>query len=51
MSSVIPERYSSDAKTVSLGAVNFSCAVGDKAANLAKIEATLREASAPATRS
>ena len=46
MSSMIPERYASYEKIVTLGAVNFTCAVGDKAANLAKIEANLREAAA-----
>jgi predicted amidohydrolase len=41
---MIPERYASYEKTVTLGAANFTCVPGDKAANLAKIEATIREA-------
>ncbi len=41
---MIPERYSGYEKTVTLGAVNFTCVPGDKAANLAKIETNMREA-------
>ncbi len=41
---MIPERYASYEKVVTVGAVNFASAAGDKAANLAKIEANMREA-------
>ncbi|MCB1688347.1 MAG: hypothetical protein KDI33_07670 [Halioglobus sp.] len=41
---MIPERYAGYEKVVTLGAVNFTCISGDKAANLAKIEANMREA-------
>jgi predicted amidohydrolase len=41
---MIPERYSRYEKTVTLGAVNFASVPGDKAANLEKIEANVREA-------
>jgi len=43
---MIPERYASYAKVVTLGAANLGVVAGDKAANLAKIEANLREAAA-----
>jgi predicted amidohydrolase len=43
---MIPERYASYQKTVTVGTVNFTSAQGDKAANLAKIEANVREAAA-----
>jgi predicted amidohydrolase len=43
---VIPERYASYEKTVTVGAVNFTPLPGDKPANLAKIEASVREAAA-----
>ncbi len=43
---MIPEKYANYEKTVTLGAVNFTCRPGDKAANLAKIEASMREAAA-----
>ncbi len=43
---MIPERYATYEKIVTVAAVNFGCIVGDKAANLAKIEANLREAAA-----
>ncbi|MAG29380.1 MAG: hypothetical protein CL908_00615 [Deltaproteobacteria bacterium] len=42
--SMIPERYASYEKTVTLGAANFTCVPGDKAANLEKIELTIHEA-------
>ena len=41
---MIPERYASFEKTVTLGACNMGVVNGDKEANLAKIEANLREA-------
>jgi len=41
---MIPERYASYEKVVIVGAANFTPIPGDKAANLAKIEANLREA-------
>ncbi len=41
---MIPERYAAYEKVVTIGAVNFTSIQGDKAANLAKIEANLREA-------
>lgn len=41
---MIPERYASYEKTVTLGAANFASIAGDKAATLEKIEATVREA-------
>ena len=41
---MIPERYASYEKVVTVGAVNFTPVRGDKPANLAKIEANLREA-------
>ncbi len=41
---MIPERYASYEKVVTVGAVNFRSAPGDKAANLEKIEANVREA-------
>ena len=41
---MIPERYASYEKVVTVGAANFTPIPGDKAANLAKIEANLREA-------
>ncbi len=41
---MIPERYASYEKTVTLGAANFASVTGDKAATLEKIEATIREA-------
>ncbi len=41
---MIPERYASYEKTVTLGAVNFASVTGDKAASLEKIESTVREA-------
>ena len=43
---MIPERYASYDKVVTLGACNMGVASGDKEANLAKIEANLREAAA-----
>ncbi len=43
---MIPERYASYETVVTVGAVNFTPAPGDKAANLAKIEANVREAAA-----
>jgi predicted amidohydrolase len=43
---MIPERYASYEKVVTLGAVNFAAIRGDKAATLAKIEANVREAAA-----
>jgi predicted amidohydrolase len=43
---MIPERYASYQKTVTVGVVNFTPTPGDTAANLAKIEANLREAAA-----
>jgi predicted amidohydrolase len=43
---MIPERYASYEKHVTVGAVNFTSAIGDKAANLAKLEANVREAAA-----
>ncbi len=43
---MIPERYASYEKVVTVGAVNFTPAPGDKASNLAKIEANVREAAA-----
>ncbi len=43
---MIPERYASYEKIVTVGAVNFTSIPGDKAANLAKIEANVREAAA-----
>ncbi len=43
---MIPERYASYEKVVTIGAVNFTPAPGDKASNLAKIEANVREAAA-----
>jgi predicted amidohydrolase len=41
---MIPERYARYEKVVTVGAVNFQSAPGDKAANLEKIEANVREA-------
>ena len=41
---MIPERYASYQKIVTLGAVNFTTIHGDKPATLAKIEANIREA-------
>jgi len=41
---MIPERYSSYEKIVTVGAVNFASVAGDKEASLAKIEANVREA-------
>lgn len=41
---MIPDRYSGYETTVTLGAANFTCHPGDKAANLAKIEANMVEA-------
>ena len=41
---MIPERYARYEKVVTVGAVNFRSAPGDKAANLEKIEANVREA-------
>ena len=41
---MIPERYASYDDTVHVGVANFRPTPGDKAANLAKIEANLREA-------
>ena len=41
---MIPERYASYEKVVTLGAVNFTVIPGDKEATLAKIEANVREA-------
>ncbi len=43
---MIPERYSSYEKVVTVGAVNFTSIPGDKEATLAKIEANVREAAA-----
>ena len=43
---MIPERYASYEKTVTVGAVNFTPVLGDKEATLAKIEANVREAAA-----
>jgi N-carbamoylputrescine amidase len=43
---VIPERYASYEKVVTLGAVNFATVPGDKEATLEKIEANVREAAA-----
>ncbi len=43
---MIPERYLSYEKTVTVGAVNFASVAGDKEASLAKIEANVREAAA-----
>ncbi|MEE2663253.1 MAG: carbon-nitrogen hydrolase family protein [Myxococcota bacterium] len=43
---MIPERYASYQKTVTVGTVNFMSTPGDKADNLAKIEANVREAAA-----
>ena len=43
---MIPERYASYEKTVTVGVVNFASVPGDKASNLAKIEANMREAAA-----
>jgi len=43
---MIPERYASYEKVVTLAAANFTAAPGDKATNLAKIEANIREAAA-----
>ena len=43
---MIPERYASYEKTVTVGVVNFTSVPGDTAANLEKIEANLREAAA-----
>ncbi len=43
---MIPERYASYEKVVTVGAVNFTPVPGDKASNLAKIEANVREAAA-----
>lgn len=43
---MIPERYASYEKVVTVGAVNFTPVPGDAAANLEKIEANLREAAA-----
>ena len=41
---MIPERYASYEKVVTLGAVNFASVNGDKQATLRKIEANVREA-------
>jgi predicted amidohydrolase len=41
---MIPERYASYEKTVTVGAVNFTSIPGDKAATLAKLEGNIREA-------
>jgi len=41
---MIPERYASYEKVVTVGAANFQSVPGDKQANLAKIEANVREA-------
>ena len=46
---MIPERYASYEKIVTVGAVNFTSIPGDKAANLAKIEANVQEAAAQGT--
>jgi len=43
---MIPERYAQYEKAVTIGVVNFMSIPGDKAANLAGIEANLREAAA-----
>ncbi len=43
---MIPERYASYEKVVTLGAVNFASVAGDKKASLAKIEANIRESAA-----
>jgi predicted amidohydrolase len=43
---MIPERYASYEKVVTVGAANFASVAGDKAASLAKIEANVREAAA-----
>ena len=43
---MIPERYASYEKTVTVGAVNFAAIHGDKAATLDKIAANVREAAA-----
>ena len=43
---MIPERYSSYEKVVTVGAVNFASVTGDKEASLEKIEANVREAAA-----
>lgn len=43
---MIPERYASYEKVVTVGAVNFASVAGDKEASLAKIEANVREAAA-----
>ena len=43
---MIPERYASYESHVTVGAVNFESIPGDKHANLAKIEANMREAAA-----
>ena len=43
---MIPERYASYEKVVTLGAVNLATVPGDKAANVASIEANMREAAA-----
>lgn len=43
---MIPERYARYEKHVTIGVVNFTSVPGDKAANLEKIEANLREAAA-----
>ena len=43
---MIPERYASYEKVVTVGAVNFTSIRGDKEATLAKIEANVREAAA-----
>ena len=43
---MIPERYASYEKIVTVGAVNFASVAGDKEASLAKIEANMREAAA-----
>ena len=41
---MIPERYARYEKVVTVAAVNFSAVPGDKAATLAKVEASIREA-------
>ncbi len=43
---MIPERYASYEKIVTVGAANFASVAGDKEASLAKIEANVREAAA-----
>ena len=46
---MIPERYASYEKTVTVGVAQFTPTPGDTAANLAKIEANLREAASQGT--